>query len=149
MLRHALLLGLCFGLPGCFLGGSKGPDPYYQTAGIRIFKTSPDSLPKGGGYTFGGLLIEGVAVKKRQTDFVLVMQTGRDQNQNGLLESEEIIDTDRIQDGTLPFTFRTDPQHVPPGEGRAMHQVRLDFADREPFRFERKEPGRAVTGAGK
>ena len=146
MLRTSIALASLALLPGCFLGGSKEAPPYYQTSNIRIFKTTPDATPKKGGYTFGGLRIEGVARKKQSPGFVLLMESGRDQNQNGLLEKTELIDTERIQDGTLPFTFQVAPQTIPPGPGQAIHQIRIEFTDRDPFRFERKEPGRVVEG---
>ena len=147
MLRITAACSLLAFLPSCLFGGKAAPSPYYETSGIRIFKTTQDRTLKKGAYVFGGLRIEGQPVKNVDPRFTLVMDYGRDLNQNGQLESSEILDTDRINDGSLPFTYRVEELTIQPGAGQAINRIRIEFSGKDPFTFERREPG-AVTSGG-
>ncbi len=139
MFRTTLAIACLLSLSACFSSRSKPAKPHYESAGIRVFKTSPDRMGKKGHYVFGGLLIESKDSPAPDTRFALTMEYGRDVNGNGLLETEEVMDTHRIQDGSLPFTYRVEELQIPKGAGRAITNVRVEFAGEPAFRYERRE----------
>ncbi|HRV81225.1 MAG: hypothetical protein H6830_06520 [Planctomycetes bacterium] len=135
----ACLLSCLLSLSACFSGRSAQAQPYYESAGVRLFKISDNRTAKDGSYVFGAMNVEGSPKSKGTTRFALSMDYGRDANANGMLESEEILDTDRIQDGTAPFTYRIEELTLRPGKGQAIQRLRIEFDGQEPFRYERRE----------